>query len=113
MPRTSRMWRVIGVAFLVVNVLGAGYAVAMGETNHALTHVLIVVAVYSTWGLGSWQARRREEHVPAQLSDARLDYLQQSVDAVALEVERLGEAQRYAEKLRAERGEISPPKREE
>ena len=29
---------------------------------------------------------------PAQLPEGRLDYLQQSVDAIALEVERLGEA---------------------
>ena len=86
-PRPSRAWRVIGGAFLALNVLGAGYALTMGETTHALTHVLIVVAVYSTWGFGSWQARRREVQPPAQLSDARLDYLQQSVDAVALEVE--------------------------
>ena len=113
-PRTSRTWRVIGIAFLVLNVLGAGYAVAMGETSHALAHVLVVVAVYSVWGLGSRQARRaREERPQAQLSDQRLDYLQQSVDAVALEVERLGEAQRYAEKLRAQQGEISRTKKEE
>jgi hypothetical protein len=32
---------------------------------------------------------------------------------VALEVERLGEAQRYADKLRAERGETSPEKKDE
>jgi hypothetical protein len=37
------------------------------------------------------------------LRDPRIDYLQQSVDAVALEVERLGEAQRFQEKLRAEK----------
>jgi hypothetical protein len=38
--------------------------------------------------------------------------LQQSVDAVALEVERLGESQRFNEKLRAVRDQI-PPKKEE
>jgi hypothetical protein len=113
LPRTSRTWRVIGAAFLLLNIAGAGYALAMGEPTHALTHALIVVAVYSVWGLGSWQARRRDERPPEQLSDHRLDYLQQSVDAVALEVERIGEAQRYADKLRAQRGETSPTKKEE
>jgi hypothetical protein len=33
------------------------------------------------------------------------------VDAVALEVERLGEAQRFAEKQRVERGETPPLKK--
>ena len=41
----------------------------------------------------------------AQLTDERLEKLQQSVDAVALEVERIGEAQRFREKLDAQRSE--------
>jgi hypothetical protein len=36
-------------------------------------------------------------------TDDRLEQLQQSIDAVALETERIGEAQRFAEKLRAEK----------
>jgi hypothetical protein len=35
------------------------------------------------------------------------------VDAIALEVERIGEAQRFNEKLRAEREAISPPTKKE
>ena len=43
-------------------------------------------------------------HLPpsAEVSN-RLDQLQQSVDAIAIEVERLAEAQRYAARLEAER----------
>ena len=40
----------------------------------------------------------------AQPSDARLEHLQQSVDAIAVEVERIAEAQRFSAKLLAERG---------
>jgi len=36
---------------------------------------------------------------------AQLEQLQQSVDAIALEVERIAEAQRFSAKLLAERGE--------
>jgi hypothetical protein len=58
-------------------------------------------------------ATRRPDSAPAQLPEGRLDYLQQSVDAIALEVERIGEAQRFNEKLRAEKGETPPPKKEQ
>jgi hypothetical protein len=113
MNPTSTRWRIAGAVFVLVNVAGAGYALAMGEPMHALTHVAIVVGGYVIWRLGPWRSRTRAEAVPAQLSDERLNYLQQSVDAVALEVERIGEAQRYADKLRVERGETPSTKKEE
>ena len=36
-------------------------------------------------------------------AETRLEQLQQSIDAVALETERIGEAQRFEAKLRAEK----------
>lgn len=42
--------------------------------------------------------------------DHRLDHLQQSVDAIAIEVERIAEAQRFSAKLLSERGD-SPARR--
>jgi hypothetical protein len=66
---------------------------------------------YVAWLVAPWR-RPREAEVPRPLSDERIEYLQQSVDAVALEVERLGESQRFNEKLRAVRDQI-PPKKEE
>jgi hypothetical protein len=109
----STTWRVVGAVFVVLNVAGAGYALAMGEPMHALTHAAIVVGGYIIWRAAAWRSRARPEPARAQLSDDRLNYLQQSVDAVALEVERIGEAQRYADKLRAERGQTPSPKKEE
>jgi len=71
----------------------------------------LLLVGYVGWLVAPW--RRREEPAPVeQLSDQRIEYLQQSVDAVALEVERLGESQRFNEKLRAVREEIPPPKKE-
>ena len=40
-------------------------------------------------------------------SDQRLEHLQESVDAIAVEVERIAEAQRFSAKLLAERTEGS------
>lgn len=39
----------------------------------------------------------------ARIDDGRLDRLEAAVDAIAIEVERLAEAQRYTAKLEAER----------
>jgi hypothetical protein len=112
--RSSLFLRVGAVIFTVVNVAGAVYAYAMGEPQHATVHVLLLAlgaSAYVIWRLITMA--RRPDTPPAQLSDARLDYLQQSVDAVALEVERIGEAQRFNEKLRAEKGETPPPKKDQ
>jgi hypothetical protein len=107
----SRLWPAVVAAFIIINVAGAGFAIAMGESMHALAHAVLLLVGYVGWLVAPW--RRREEPAPAeQLSDQRIEYLQQSVDAVALEVERLGESQRFNEKLRAVRDEIPPPKKE-
>ncbi|HVS61194.1 MAG TPA: hypothetical protein VHE82_10930 [Gemmatimonadaceae bacterium] len=109
MTRPSKVWRVAAALFVLINVAGVGYAVAVGEPVHAAVHVALLLGAYLGWRLGPWA--RRQSPAPAQLADGRLEYLQQSVDAVALEVERIGEAQRFSDKLRAERGETSPLKK--
>ena len=114
MTRRSILWRVAAVIFTVVNVGGAAYAYGMGESQHATVHVLLLAlgaSAYVIWRLIS--VARRQNATPAQLPDGRLDYLQQSVDAIALEVERIGEAQRFNEKLRSQKGETPPPKKEQ
>jgi hypothetical protein len=114
MTRRSILWRVGAAIFTIVNVGGAVYAYSMGEVQHATVHVLLLalgVSGYLIWLLAS--RARRQNATPGQLPDGRLDYLQQSVDAIALEVERIGEAQRFNEKLRAEKGETSPPKKDQ
>jgi hypothetical protein len=106
MTQPSKLWRIAAALFVIINVAGAGYAIAMGERPHALTHVALLVVGFIGWQFAPW--KRRQTAAQEQLPDARLDYLQQSVDAVALEVERLGEAQRFADKLRAEQGQTPP-----
>jgi hypothetical protein len=110
MAQRSLLWRIGAVIFTVVNVGGAVYAYLMGEAQHATVHVLLLAlgaSAYVIWRLISMA--RRPDAPPAQLPDSRLDYLQQSVDAVALEVERIGEAQRFNEKLRAGKKGETPP----
>lgn len=106
MTRGSRLWKWVAWIYLFINAGGALYAANEGEEAHMVTHVvllLIGLAAYSGWKL----ARRG---APQQVADTRLAeekiaYLQQSVDAMALELERVGEAQRFADKLRLQRSE--------
>jgi hypothetical protein len=80
--------------------------------NFAVVAVIVVVMVAAlssitvrlVRGLSS-KAPKRD--VPNVLQmEARFDQLQQSVDAIAVEVERIAEAQRFSAKLLAERPEI-------
>jgi len=99
----------VGTAlFVVINVGGAVFAAAQGEQLHAAVHVglLLLGAAYLVWRPSSRSPREDLSLTPQ--ADDRLSYLQQSVDAIALEVERIGEAQRFSEKLRAHQGEVSP-----
>ncbi|MDB4884223.1 MAG: hypothetical protein JWL95_2989 [Gemmatimonadetes bacterium] len=104
MTRHSKVWKVVGVLFTLFNLAYAGVAASGGERPHAAAHLaLAVLGAGVLWWLGQGSPKER---LGAELADQdRLDYLQQSVDAVALEVERVGEAQRFADKLRVERSE--------
>jgi hypothetical protein len=109
MTRRSKLWLLGAAAFLVItNLGGAGYALAMGEPLHAGAHLavlLIGAGAYLVWRRARTQ---RESLTRTQPADERLEYLQQSVDAMALELERLGEKQRFSDKLGAQRGQASP-----
>ena len=100
----SGFWKVAAIVFTAVNLVGLGMAMAAREQTHSGIHVaLALLGAFATWRLST----RRAPVVPtdAVLSDPRLEALQQSVDAVALEVERIGEAQRFHTKLQAERND--------
>jgi hypothetical protein len=62
----------------------------------------------------AWVARGRDEarlgnETGTPLGDARLARLEQAVDAIALEVERISEAQRYTTRLLSEQGRTALP----
>ncbi len=100
-----RLWLVAALLFTLVNLGGMFIALRGGEGSHAGVHVgLTILGAYATW---RFMRRSREEPAALGGSGDRLEYLQESVDAIALEVERIGEAQRFDAKLRQERGEPS------
>ena len=104
MGRRTGIWQVLAGVFTVVNLVGLGMAMAAREQMHSGIHVaLSLLGAYTMW----WLSTRRVSVEPTYdaMGHPRLEQLQQSVDAIALEVERIGEAQRFNAKLHAEQNE--------
>ncbi|HEY2065804.1 MAG TPA: hypothetical protein VGG84_07565 [Gemmatimonadaceae bacterium] len=98
MTRRSKFWLVTFIVFDLVNLAGAVMAAAGGELLHAGTHVaLLALGLYVTWRLVSPDSRPAKaagSPLESELTD-RLTNIEQAVDAVAIEVERVGEGQRF------------------
>lgn len=54
--------------------------------------------------------KKRNDLIVPRQQELRLEHLQQSVDSIAIEVERIAEAQRFTAKLLAEQGEARLPR---
>lgn len=98
MTRRTKLWLYGSLLFALLNAGGAVFAAALGEASHAAGHVVLIF-------LGLYVARRVAPRAGpggtpvAPLFDERLDRIQQSLDAIAVEVERVGEGQRFMVKL--------------
>ena len=114
MTRRAKLWRAAAVLFGVINLAGMGFALAMDEMMHAMAHVFLLFVgagayllwkTVTTWAGEPVDERSKASPLPSssraatpQIADERIDYLQRSIDALALEVERIGEAQRFKDK---------------
>jgi hypothetical protein len=97
MPSRSRVWRAAAAAFIAINVGGGIYAAATGEAMHAAVHVVLLVLGIAAYA-GLRGRRVDAEALPTETAE-RLKHLEQSVDSLAIGVERVGEAQRYQTKI--------------
>lgn len=101
MTRRPKLWLYGSLLFALVNAGGAVFAANMGDESHAIVHVLLFfLGVFVAWRV----RRPRSGGAPAQteaapLFDERLARIEQSLDAIAVEVERVGEGQRFVAKL--------------
>jgi len=112
-------WTAAAVS-VIVNAGGAVYALLRQEWMHGGAHVAMLALTLYLIVLLRPATRRTfdqspafddEPMQPASAGDARMEQLQQSVDAIAIEVERLGEAQRFNAKLAARQSEGSGERR--
>ena len=80
--------------------------------NFGVVAAIIVGMVGSLAAITQWMVRGLNKKPPARempnvlQMEARFDQLQQSVDAIAVEVERIAEAQRFSAKLLSEKRDI-------
>lgn len=111
MTRKTKLWRLAAAAWFILNAGGAIFAAARGESMHANVHVallLVGVAVYATWRVN--RGDPQQETLAAAEANERIEHLQHALDSIALNVERIGEAQRYETKILEERAETTPKK---
>jgi hypothetical protein len=99
--RRARRWLAVAAIFTVGNLAGGVVAAAQGELVHASVHAgLMVLGAVFVWLLASRRGTsglERAALVEAELSQLgdRLTLIQQSIDSIGIEVERIGEGQRY------------------
>jgi len=102
-PRRRKLWVTGMWLFTLLNVGGAIFAARAAEPLHAAAHLaLSMLGAFILLRLRQRPQMQQSAQVGREFGQ-QLDHLEQSVDAVALEVERLGEAQRYTAKIAAER----------
>jgi hypothetical protein len=92
-----RAWIPVAWLLSVGNLGAVWFAAQPAEAWHATTHALLAVL----FGVGARHLMARHDHTPAT-DQNNFEHLQQSVDAIALEVERISEGQRYVTKILTE-----------
>ena len=98
-----RAWIPVAWLLSVGNVVAVWFAAQPAETWHATIHALLAVV----FGVGAQRlmARRQEQsRAEPGLESDRTKHIEQAIDAIAIELERVGEGQRYVTKLLAQRG---------
>ena len=98
-----RAWIPVAWLLSVVNVGAVWFAALPAEPWHATIHALLAVL----FGVGAERLMARQRPSPrAQvgIGDDREQRLEQAIDAIAVELERVGEGQRFVAKVLAERG---------
>lgn len=111
MDRRSKVWLAAAALFTVGNLGGGIVAAAQGEWLHAGVHAgLMLLGAVLVWHLmparDAHGLSRSESEIPdlsPRVTD-RLVQLEQSVDAIAIEAERIGEGQRFITRFFAENG---------
>jgi uncharacterized protein HemX len=113
MARRYTFWRLGAALYFFINGAGAIFAAANGEAMHAGAHVALLLlgaGVYAAWRFRS--PPQQEDLRAVAEANERVQHLEQSLNSIALNVERIGEAQRYERKILEERIEVPPPKKE-
>ena len=97
-----RAWIPVAWLLSLANLGAVWFAALPGEPWHASIHAAL--AVLLAVGAQRLMARRASLGAEAAIGESREERLEQAIDAIALELERVGEGQRFVAKVLAERG---------
>ncbi len=101
---THRAWIPIAWLLSLGNVVAVWFAAQPAEPWHATAHALAAVL----FGLGAQRLmsrqRARSPGAEPALADDRMKRMEDAIDSIAVEMERIGEGQRFVTKVLAERG---------
>jgi hypothetical protein len=104
-----RAWIPIAWLLSLGNVVATWFAAQPAEPWHATIHALLA-ALFGVGAQRLMDRRRAPLRAESVLGDDRMERLEQAVDSIAVEMERVGEGQRFVTKLLAERGrEVERP----
>jgi hypothetical protein len=98
-----RAWIPVAWVLSLANLGAVWFAARPAEAWHATIHALLAVLL----GVGAQRLMARQRpslRSQSALGDDREERLEQAIDAIAIELERVGEGQRFVTKLLAERG---------
>jgi hypothetical protein len=110
-----RAWIPVAWLLSVANLGAVWFAALPAEPWHATTHALLAVL----FGVGAHRLMTRQQaQLPRGelvLGDDRMTRLEQAIDSIAVELERIGEGQRFVTKVLAERdavpvSRVAPPR---
>ena len=104
MSRIAKRWKVLAALFALINAGGVLYALRFGEWTHAIVHFGLLFVVFVGWQIVAANRREGDQAMIGGGELERLDSLQNAVDSIALEVERIAEGQRFMAKVRVEPG---------
>ena len=102
MTRRSKIWLTVAVIFTVINAGGIVPAAMEGQSLHAGIHVVLAL-------LGAYYVRKIWRGVRPETPALNTDYtdrltnLEHNINAVAVEVERIGEGQRFMTRVLTEK----------
>jgi cytochrome c-type biogenesis protein CcmH/NrfG len=112
MTTRSKVWLVLAALFAIGNLIAAGVALAWREPPHAGVHVLLALlgafVVRWLWQRGAAASAPSLDAIEEPAISDRLAQLERSVDGVAIEVERIGESQRFMTRVLTEAAEPAP-----
>ena len=97
-----RAWIPVAWLLSLTNLGAVWFAARPGEPWHASIHAAL--AVLLAVGAQRLMARRASLRAEVAIGENREERLEQAIEAIAIELERVGEGQRFVAKVLAERG---------